>query len=331
MLALVLCTGFVGGPSALARSPLERARTLADASRVPLPAIPGGSQTENYPEASRYVLLAHGSKRADTWVQLDALSGDLRRAGRAEVVAASVFFGDDSAAEEGGGEPRPPASLDALLRRMLAAEPARPIRILPFILGPSRALRAETPRLVREAAATCAAADVEVLPCLADVVDAEGARAVSVGLAEQIERTIAEAGLTRPFVLVCDHGSADAAVAAVRRTMVADVARLLGSAVVGVEPAPMERPSSLARGSEADDPLLEERLAGLCCADAAAVEVVVAMAFLSPGRHAGADGDVAEIVARATAGRADLRVHVSELLGDSRAVRRVLARAVGVA
>ncbi|KAJ1629132.1 hypothetical protein T492DRAFT_1013246 [Pavlovales sp. CCMP2436] len=43
MLAFVLCAGFVGGPSAVARSQLARARPLADVSHVPPPDMPGGT------------------------------------------------------------------------------------------------------------------------------------------------------------------------------------------------------------------------------------------------------------------------------------------------
>jgi hypothetical protein len=87
----------------------------------------------------------------------------------------------------------------------------------------------------------------------------------------------------------------------------------------------MERPERLAVGSAADDQLLEERLLGLA-PDAS--HVVVAMAFLSPGRHAGQFGDVAQIVARVGEARPGLRIEVTGLLGDASHVRGLLAEQV---
>lgn len=274
--------------------------------------------------ADRVVLLSHGSKRPEAGSQLAAIARDLRRAGQADVVAAAVFFG--AGADEGGaGGDGPPAALDVALRRMLAEDGAGAIRVLPFILGPSRALRAEAPRIVRAAIAEHPGARIDVLPCLSDALGGDGIRCLARGMAEQVTRAMRDAQLARPLVLLCDHGSADPAVASVRQRMAALVAALLGDAVLGVEPAPMERPATLARGSEVDDPLLEERLAAL--GDRSA-EVVVAMAFVSPGRHAGGEGDVAAIVRQAQDAQPRLAVHVTELLGDSAAVREMLASSV---
>ncbi|KAG8464888.1 hypothetical protein KFE25_010256 [Diacronema lutheri] len=278
----------------------------------------------------RFVLLSHGSRRPEAWAQLDALARELQRAAEVDVVPSAVFFGADGSAGGTGGcvdgaPPPPPASLDVALRRMLEADAARPIGVLPFVLGPSRALRVEAPRIIRGVLDVHPAARVELLPCLSHALGGDGIRRASRGLADQVQRLIATTQLVRPRVYVCDHGSADAAVAAVRRALAARVAHELGGAVCAVEPAPMERPAALVRGGVADDPLLEERLAALDDVDTA---VVVAMAFVSPGRHAGAEGDVASIVRLATAARPQLVVHVTGLLGDAPAARAILADSI---
>lgn len=277
----------------------------------------------------RFLLLSHGSKRPEAWAQLDVLARDLRAAAQADVVASAVFFGadaeEDGSAAEGTG---PTASLDTALRRMLEADAKGAIRVLPFIIGPSRALRVDTPRIVREVVAAHPGATVDVLPCLSAALGGDGVQCLSRGLAEQVQQTIVSERLTRPRVYVCDHGSADPAVAAVRREMAAALGALLGDSVLAVEPAPMERPASLARDSAADDPLLEERLAGLAEPNA---EVVVAMAFVSPGRHAGVAGDVATILQEARRARPELAVHMTELLGDSAAIRQLLVASIAAA
>jgi hypothetical protein len=293
-------------------------------------ALVGTAMAATLAGQSRFVLLSHGSRRPDSWAQLRALAAELAAAHPAEVTAAHVFFGSADAADAERGADAPPPSLALALRALIEADPARPVVVLPFILGPSRALRAETPRVIREVRASLVPRDgaVTVLPCLADALDGAGCEAISAGLAAQVERTIAAAGLVRPTVYICDHGSADPAVAGVRRRMVARIGWLLDGRVAAVLAAPMERPERLGVGSAADDPLLEERLAALGPDDA---EAVVAMAFLSPGTHAGDAGDVAQIVARATAARPRLRVHATALLGDAAAVRDALSAALRAA
>ena len=54
-------------------------------------------------------------------------------------------------------------------------------------------------------------------------------------------------------------------------------------------------------------------------------DVVVAMAFLQPGRHAGPGGDVEQILDAARGRSAGLRTHVTPLLGGSHLVHEVLA------
>ena len=53
-------------------------------------------------------------------------------------------------------------------------------------------------------------------------------------------------------------------------------------------------------------------------------DVIVAMAFLQPGRHAGEGGDVAQIIERALAGSPGLRVHLTPLLASQPLVHEVL-------
>jgi hypothetical protein len=54
-------------------------------------------------------------------------------------------------------------------------------------------------------------------------------------------------------------------------------------------------------------------------------EVVVALQFLSPGKHAGPDGDVARLCAEARGERPELRTHVTETIASDINVIAVLA------
>jgi hypothetical protein len=54
-------------------------------------------------------------------------------------------------------------------------------------------------------------------------------------------------------------------------------------------------------------------------------DVVVALQFLSPGRHAGPEGDVARICAEARRERPELRTHITETIASDSRVVAVLA------
>ena len=140
------------------------------------------------------------------------------------------------------------------------------------------------------------------------------------------------------LVAVCDHGSPSASVAAVRDHVAAQLRSLLppGAAGAGaadasagagaVQACSMERRA----GAEYDfnEPTLAALLRSPCVA--AARVVVVALLFISPGRHAGPGGDVATIIAeaqaeRAAAGRPPVAVVMTRLLGEHPAFARVIA------
>ncbi len=65
-------------------------------------------------------------------------------------------------------------------------------------------------------------------------------------------------------------------------------------------------------------------------ADALAMEgftegdVIVSLMFLSPGKHAGEDGDIAEIISKAVEGNSKVRVHVTDLVGGHDVVIDIL-------
>lgn len=54
-------------------------------------------------------------------------------------------------------------------------------------------------------------------------------------------------------------------------------------------------------------------------------DVIVALQFLAPGRHAGAEGDIAAICAAAEAAQPGLRTHLTTTLGAHPQVVDVLA------
>lgn len=117
-------------------------------------------------------------------------------------------------------------------------------------------------------------------------------------VAERVRETARAAGLASPPVVLVDHGGPSAASAALRDRLAAEVATELGE----------EFPPPVAASMEGEHPpLLAEVLARPAHAGR---DVIVALLFLSPGRHAGPGGDIAEICAASPA-----RTHCTGLIG----------------
>jgi sirohydrochlorin ferrochelatase len=134
-------------------------------------------------------------------------------------------------------------------------------------------------------------------------------RAIPAIVAARIRTVLAEGQLIAPPVVVVDHGGPSPASAEVRNELAAQIRVTLADEIGPLVAASME-------GEEHahNHPLLADQL------DAPGFDrgdVIVAPLFLSPGRHAGATGDLAQI-ARAAEDRMTLpplRCHFAELVG----------------
>jgi hypothetical protein len=119
-----------------------------------------------------------------------------------------------------------------------------------------------------------------------------------------------------------DHGSPQAAVAAVRDLLGRQLRAVLGDEAEAVAVASMERREGDAYAF--NEPLLATALR---TPPFDRGEVVVALQFLSPGRHAGPGGDIATICAAAEAGQTELRTQMTEPIAtDARLVELLAER-----
>lgn len=148
-------------------------------------------------------------------------------------------------------------------------------------------------------------------------------------VAARVRETMAIASLERPPVIVVDHGGPSPTSAALRNRLAAEIGALLAEEVSSVSAASMEG------GEHAHNhPLLAEALAAHSArSDPAAptdgaANVVVALLFLSPGRHAGPVGDVARICGAAEDATPALRCHLTDLVGTHPLAATALAAAL---
>lgn len=127
-------------------------------------------------------------------------------------------------------------------------------------------------------------------------------------LAARIREKVAAAKLRQPAVIVVDHGGPSPVSAALRNQVGAQLRTLLAAEITCLAAASMEGEHP---------PLLEAQLRA---PEFRARDVVVALLFLSPGRHAGPNGDVAQICAGSGA-----RFHLTDLVGTHPLVAETLA------
>jgi sirohydrochlorin ferrochelatase len=266
-------------------------------------------------------LFDNGSVRADSTRSLRAVAERLSRRLGHPVRAVSLLHSTRVPAAELDGvraELMEPA-LDA----WFADHPMGRALLVPLFFGPSGALTDYVPERLaslreRHSRARALLAEALVLP------EEEPTELVAI-LADRVRATAAARGWRRPKVVLCDHGTPQRAVTAVRDRLAALLGAALGDEVAAVAPASMER----REGAEFafNEPLLATRLATPPFDEG---EVVVALQFLSPGRHAGPGGDVAEICVAAeaearAAGKVLSTAMTAPIADDARLVE-VLAR-----
>jgi sirohydrochlorin ferrochelatase len=182
----------------------------------------------------------------------------------------------------------------------------REFAFVPFFISPQgaigSALRGDLEKLQRELGGF----DFSFVAGLAE------RGAIPAIVAARIRETLAAQKIARPPVVLVDHGGPSPASAALRDRLATEVHALLGRKIASLTAASMEG---------AHPPLLADVLRTPSLANR---DVIVAPLFLSPGRHAGPDGDIAQICATAPA-----RSHLAPLVGTHPLASATLAVALG--
>jgi sirohydrochlorin ferrochelatase len=258
----------------------------------------------------RVALIDNGSLEPAAQLNLRAVAAALSAKAGIKVSPISWRHSDRIPVSVLGGEPA--WTLENWVRTQLAAG-EREFVFVPFFISPQgaigSALHDELRKLQRAAAATGGFHFT-----FSEGIAQRGA--VPAIVAERVRETIFQAKLHRPPVLIVDHGGPSAASAALRNSLAREAHELLGTEVGPTAAVSMEG---------AHGPLLADQLA---IAEFAHGDVVVALLFFSPGRHAGLEGDVAQICGAAEKRSANLRCHLTGLVGTHPATVETLALAL---
>lgn len=263
--------------------------------------------------ARRILLVDNGSLEPASTVQLRHLAAALsQRPNVGHVEPVSLAHSDKIPAGELTGQPA--ELFEAALERC-AREGVSELTVVPLFVGPSLALTRALPALI--------AKQTMLRVRVAEPLQPPGATALGAILTDLVREQL-PSPLTR--VAVVDHGSPARAVAAARDEVAAQVRTQLGGTVREVTACSMERRS----GAEYDfnDPLLESLLAR---PEWQTGSVIIALLFVAPGRHAGPEGDVAQICRRARASGNFSEVKFTRVLGQHPRLMDLLAERCRVA
>jgi sirohydrochlorin ferrochelatase len=267
------------------------------------------------------LLVDNGSLAPAATLRLRAVAQDVAAKIGHRVEAVSLLHSSAVPAEKLGGVAA--EILEPALQRRLEQGFSEFV-VLPLFFGPSRALTEYLPERVGHLRKKFPAVRVHLAPTL---FDARDDRLASI-LADQVkerwsgltsrrsERVEVNAHLK---VALVDHGSPAREVVAVRDQLAKQLQAQLGPRAL-VAASSMERRPGLDYAF--GDPLLEDLLQR---PDWSEGDVIVAMQFLLPGKHAGPEGDVAAICARARERRPGLRLHQTALVGEHPLLSEILA------
>jgi len=261
-------------------------------------------------------LFDNGSLRPASTLSLRVTARQLAVELGIEVRAVSLLH--SSAIDPAGLGGKPAQLLEPALATFLEGNSEAVVVALPLFFGPSGALTDYVPERLAALAVKFPQAQIHLARWLVD--PSEPDNRVAQALAETARCLIVVENLVRPKVVLVDHGSPQRAVTEVRNFLGGQVRALLADVAAEVAVASMEkRPGA---DYAFNDPLLALRLR---TPPFDRGDVVVALQFLSPGRHAGPDGDVAWICAEARRERTELRTHLTETIASDSRVIAVLA------
>ncbi len=235
------------------------------------------------------LLVDNGSLEPAATLNLRRVAAALEAAAGQAVAPVSWKHSDRIPAERLEG--RLADTLGPFIRQQIARG-RRDFQIVPFFISPQGAIGSALRRDLDQLQEELGPFTFNFGPGLADL------RVIPRIVAARVREAALAANLVAPPVVLVDHGGPSPASAALRDRLAAEVARELGP----------DFPPPLASSMEGEHPpLLAEVLAQPAHAGR---DVVVALLFLSPGRHAGPGGDIAEICAASPA-----RTHCTDLIG----------------
>lgn len=237
----------------------------------------------------KLILFDNGSYRPDATFALRRLASGLSEVLNQNVEPISLLHSCKIDPELIGGKP---ASIIRRRFKEAIENKEKHLLCIPLFLGPSLAITEYLEELIEEAKSLDPEIDIQVAAPLAGWdVENPDPRLAQI-LADQLEALIKENALKEFDTVLVDHGSPIKKLSDLRNNIARQVGVLLNKDPLKVQACSMERREGSAYAF--NEPLLEnikklpKQISGR--------DLMVAMFFLLPGRHAGAGGDVDDIL-----------------------------------
>lgn len=260
----------------------------------------------------RIILVDNGSRRADAVLNLMRLARQISERSARTIDAVPLQHAHKIPPEAFGDalDGKPVATFAKYIEEALISG-IDEFFIIPMFFGKSRAITSLIPDTLNTLKETYGEFSWSVADELCPL--PEGEPQLARLLFENLQ-TLAEWKLSKiDSVILVDHGSPSPKVTDVRVNLAGQLALYLPEEIPLLQ-AVMER----REGPKYDfnGPLLQDLLEDLA-RDNEDLTVAVSMLFLSPGRHAGEGGDIADICGHAMQKHPGLRIHISPLVGDN--------------
>lgn len=252
-------------------------------------------------------LVDNGSIRADAYLNLCRIADALSKVIGEKVTAAPLLHADKISPELLDGK-----AVQVLEKLMVEAmeEGISSFTILPLFFGESGAIYEYLPRRLRKLADKYSNFSAKILDSLYQSKSNGGDILVEI-LRDRVLETMKIERLKHCKVILVDHGSPRESVTKVRNELAELLQEAMNRQNIEVSPASMER--RVGPSYDFNEPLLEKILRQ---APYNSDAVIIAQMFVSPGRHAGPDGDLTTICESAEKENNDLKTYRTELVGN---------------
>ena len=251
------------------------------------------------------LLVDNGSYRAESTLSLRRIAAALAVDTGHEVHPVSLMHSTRVPPEELAGEPA--EIFESFVARRHGERGTTSFLVVPLFFGPSAAIYEFLPQRLEVLRKEMPELELRIAPCLVSPDEASDTGVAEI-LADLVCKKIAEKQLARPAVTLVDHGTPRRAVNRVRNYLAGQLKDLLKDEASLVVASSMERRTG--DDYAFNEPLLETLLGS----EGFTGEVVLALLFLSPGRHAGPGGDIAGICAECERQHSGMTTHLCDLL-----------------
>jgi len=261
------------------------------------------------------ILMDNGSHRAESTMNLRRIAQSLSQHINIEVHPVSLLHSTKVDASNLDGKK---AEILEPFIRSRCEKGVDSFFIIPFFFGQSAALKDYLPERGKDIKSKWQKTEIKLAPTLVKLED-KNDYCVSNIISELVLEKIEEENLKNPYVTLVDHGTPIKEVNQVRNHISQQLSEILNGRVAKVKASSMERREG--KEYEFNEPLLENLLGQ----NDFIRDVVLAMLFISPGRHAGAGGDIDQICQSAENECNTLRTFKSKLFAMHPKVLDLLA------